>query len=281
MSKKFKSSIDLGMRPTENQNIFVDILPEFARANKFIGNYKVYVRNEEVPEGMLVAIRAHSAKTGFGEMKNYRSVVTDGVACFKDLRFIGRSGRGTFFDLYFCFGTEDNMVLTYKSAIKVTVDGPRPKRTSIKKRDSKYELKISTKKSMHLIQTINDNQIARSRTTSSSNSTFSASSPSHYSPSDSDRRSIDIHIKSEVSSPRSMYNEEMDLDTNRFPLCHIEQQQRHSFDVDYFLRMYHNLSCYSESQLMPMFKDNKTFSALLPIVKNIFESHNSNFQGRV
>ena len=92
--KSNKLNVTLGCRPTENKNIFVDALPEFARANKYIGNYNVYVQNNEVPDGTLIEIKAYSTKTGWGELKNNISRVVNDKACFEDLRFIGKSGRG-------------------------------------------------------------------------------------------------------------------------------------------------------------------------------------------
>lgn len=96
MGKKLReTSIDnLGIRSTESPNIFVSILPGFTRANKYIGNYKVFITNNELPENTPVLIRAFSTKTGEGEMKNNCTIIKNGIACFEDLRFIGKSGRG-------------------------------------------------------------------------------------------------------------------------------------------------------------------------------------------
>lgn len=85
-----------GIQSTENKNIDVDQLPEFSRANKYIGEYNVFIRNNEVPDGTQCVIFAHSVKTGPGELKNNVSIVKNGVAKFDDLRFVGKSGRGSF-----------------------------------------------------------------------------------------------------------------------------------------------------------------------------------------
>lgn len=99
MGKKLKDSCidDLGIRSTENSNIFVSILPKFTRANKHIGNYKIFIANNELPENTPVLIRAFSTKTGQGEMKNNTTTIKDGIACFEDIRFIGKSGRGNLY----------------------------------------------------------------------------------------------------------------------------------------------------------------------------------------
>lgn len=95
MTRKSKQPIKtFGIQQTENKNICVDKLPEFSRANKYIGEYNVYVKDNEVPDGTRCTIYAYSVKTGQGELKNNVSVVKDGIAKFDDIRFIGKSGRG-------------------------------------------------------------------------------------------------------------------------------------------------------------------------------------------
>lgn len=131
MTRKSRQPLkNYGTQPTENKNIYVDKLPEFSRANKYIGEYNVYVGNNEVPDGTQCTIFAFSIKTGPGELRNNVSFVRDGIVKFEDLRFVGKSGRGTRFDVYFRFETNPEVVVSYKYAIKVTVDGPRPPRSS-------------------------------------------------------------------------------------------------------------------------------------------------------
>ncbi len=93
ISKNFISR-PLEFRPTENSNIHVECLPEFIRANKYIGSYFIKVLNNEVPNGCRVVISAFSQKTGEGKLKNNLSTVQNGYAFFEDFRFIGKSGRG-------------------------------------------------------------------------------------------------------------------------------------------------------------------------------------------
>ncbi len=89
MTRKSKQPTkNFGTQSTENTNIDVDKLPEFSRANKYIGEYNVYIRNNEVPDGTRCIIYAYSSKTGNGELRNNISIVRDGIAKFDDLRFV-------------------------------------------------------------------------------------------------------------------------------------------------------------------------------------------------
>jgi hypothetical protein len=92
-SKNLNSSL-FEFRSTENKNIFVGALPQFIRANKYIGRYLIKIYNNEVQDGCPVVIKAYSEKTREGELKNNVSIVQNGIACFEDFRFIGKSGRG-------------------------------------------------------------------------------------------------------------------------------------------------------------------------------------------
>lgn len=99
---------------TEDPEIFVNCLPKFTRANKFIGTYSVCVVDGRVPDGTMVIIKAFSEKTGWGQMKNNTAVLRDGLACFQDLRFIGKSGRSMFiFCIFFKLNSQRviNMIL--------------------------------------------------------------------------------------------------------------------------------------------------------------------------
>ena len=82
------------IRETDNKDILVDELPSFTRVNKFLGDFRVHVKNNIVPNGTRVIVRAFSSKTGEGKIKNNESVVINGIAKFCDIRFVGRSGRG-------------------------------------------------------------------------------------------------------------------------------------------------------------------------------------------
>lgn len=93
MKRLFRNPVNFDYRQTENPNILVSVFTEFIRANKYIGNHTVLIKNSEVPEGCMVSLRAVSTKTGHGELKNNVTNVRNGVACFEDLRFISCSGR--------------------------------------------------------------------------------------------------------------------------------------------------------------------------------------------
>ena len=49
----------------------------------------------EVADGTTVRLTAGNDENLSGEMRNATAVMHDSVAKFNDLRFIGRSGRGT------------------------------------------------------------------------------------------------------------------------------------------------------------------------------------------
>ena len=89
------------LKSTEDPSVFVTGLPKFSRANKFIGNYYVYVAHNKIPDGTLVIIKAYSEKTGWGQMKNNTSVLRNGVAFFEDMRFVGKSGRSMSSSFFF------------------------------------------------------------------------------------------------------------------------------------------------------------------------------------
>jgi hypothetical protein len=50
----------------------------------------------EVSDGTLVTIRAGNDENFCGELRNASAIMKNQVAKFNDLRFVGRSGRGTF-----------------------------------------------------------------------------------------------------------------------------------------------------------------------------------------
>lgn len=116
---------------TGNPDVRCTKLPEFIRAKMYLGAaFYVYFENGVVPDGTQVAIRAGNSFNGNAELKNNHSFVQNGVAEFKDLRFLGRSGRGKKFNVYIVAKTHPELVFDYPNAIKVTVDGPRPPRSS-------------------------------------------------------------------------------------------------------------------------------------------------------
>jgi hypothetical protein len=107
-------------------------LPEFLRAKKNLGApFCVYVSAESnfAPDNTKVTVSAGNAKNPDAEMRNNVAYLKNGIAEFKDLRFVGKSGRGSRFNVYIRFDTSpEAKLVTYANAIKVTVDGPRPAR---------------------------------------------------------------------------------------------------------------------------------------------------------
>ena len=88
----------------------------------------MYFENNIVSHGVGVTIRASNYKNPNAELMNNESFVKNGMAEFGDLRFVGKSGRGTKFDVYILVEANPPLIIVYPNAIKVTVDGPRPPR---------------------------------------------------------------------------------------------------------------------------------------------------------
>lgn len=115
---------------TNDENVKCTRLPEHWRIKKSLGfKFQVTFDNNMVKDGCKVKITASNHKNANALIKNNESVVRNAVAEFNDLRFNSRSGRDTKFNVYIKVDSEPEMVFTYANAIKVTVDGPRPKRT--------------------------------------------------------------------------------------------------------------------------------------------------------
>ncbi len=75
--------------------ILCSALPTHHRSNKSLRNpFKVIVL-DDVADGTSVTVRAGNDENCCAEIKNYTAVMKDQVAVFNDIRFIGRSGRGT------------------------------------------------------------------------------------------------------------------------------------------------------------------------------------------
>lgn len=106
----FSSSPDLDDRggtsgrpdlvPTGSPNVLCSPLPAHWRANKSLpGSFRVVVVGggggaRDVTDGTKVTISAGNDENLVGELRNCVAYVSDGVAIFSDLRFVGRSGRG-------------------------------------------------------------------------------------------------------------------------------------------------------------------------------------------
>lgn len=115
---------------TDEPSVKCTKLPEFIRAKKHLGApFCVYVAQGFVPEATRVVVEAGNFKNPCAELKNNVSRVFNGIARFDDLRFLGKSGRGTRFNVFLRFECEPRFKhAVYSNAIKVTVDGPRPPR---------------------------------------------------------------------------------------------------------------------------------------------------------
>lgn len=117
---------------TDNPAVKCTKLPEFIRAKKQLDTpFCVYVSAGYVPDGTRLVVMAGNLKNPCAELRNNVARVWNNVARFDDLRFLGKSGRGTRFNVYMRFETEPSREAVYWNAIKVTVDGPRPPRNSI------------------------------------------------------------------------------------------------------------------------------------------------------
>ena len=129
--KSKKNILKAEIYQTENENVKCTKLPEFIRAKMYLGgSFCVYFSKNYVQDGTQVFIQAGNSVNSNAELKNNESCVKDDIAEFKDLRFLGKSGRGRKFNVYIIIKTDPEQIIVYPNAIKVTVDGPRPPRHS-------------------------------------------------------------------------------------------------------------------------------------------------------
>ena len=134
--KSKKCIMEPDIYQTEDVNVRCTKLPEFIRAKMYLGgSFRVYFAQGYVAEGTRVSIQAGNSENPNGELKNNQSFVQNCVADFKDLRFLGKSGRGKKFNVYIVVKSEPENVIVYPDAIKVTVDGPRPPRNNKNKNE--------------------------------------------------------------------------------------------------------------------------------------------------
>ena len=75
-------------------------LPTHSRSNKSLPIAFRVVALGEIADGTVVAIRAGNDENYCCELRNHTAVMKNQVAKFSDLRFVGRSGRGTQSFLY-------------------------------------------------------------------------------------------------------------------------------------------------------------------------------------
>lgn len=123
---------------TGSPSILCTKLPKHWRSNKSLPcTFKVIVLDCDVPDNTEVIISAGNKDNCNGELKNNLALFKNGVAQFNDLRFLGRSGRGKYFNITITIRPSVNQrtmttlpeqIATYNDAIKVTVDGPREPR---------------------------------------------------------------------------------------------------------------------------------------------------------
>lgn len=98
MVRKSKNSLlsKSEIHQTDASDVKCTKLPEFIRAKKYLGaSFCVYFEEGSVQDGVRVTISAGNYKNPTAELKNNESVVRNNVAEFQDLRFLGKSGRGT------------------------------------------------------------------------------------------------------------------------------------------------------------------------------------------
>uniref|UniRef100_A0A8C5TQW9 Runt-related transcription factor n=1 Tax=Malurus cyaneus samueli TaxID=2593467 RepID=A0A8C5TQW9_9PASS len=114
---------------TDSPNFLCSVLPSHWRCNKTLPVAFKVVALGDVPDGTVVTVMAGNDENYSAELRNASAVMKNQVARFNDLRFVGRSGRGSF-TLTITVFTNPTQVATYHRAIKVTVDGPREPRTT-------------------------------------------------------------------------------------------------------------------------------------------------------
>lgn len=80
---------------TDSPNILCSRLPTHWRQNKALPGAFRIVLAEEVPDGTEVSIHAGNDENCTAELRHCLTFFKNRVARFNDLRFVGRSGRGT------------------------------------------------------------------------------------------------------------------------------------------------------------------------------------------
>ncbi|CAD7091552.1 unnamed protein product [Hermetia illucens] len=80
---------------TGSPHVVCTVLPGHWRSNKTLPVAFKVVALGEVMDGTIVTIMAGNDENYCGELRNCTAVMKNQVAKFNDLRFVGRSGRGT------------------------------------------------------------------------------------------------------------------------------------------------------------------------------------------
>ncbi|KRZ68511.1 Runt-related transcription factor 1 [Trichinella papuae] len=113
---------------TGSPNLFCSELPRHWRSNKSLPMAFTVIALGEIKDGTKVSVKAGNEENFCAELRNSTAIMTNQVARFNDLRFLGKSGRGKMFTLTITVHTWPPQVTTYNKAIKITVDGPRGSR---------------------------------------------------------------------------------------------------------------------------------------------------------
>ena len=83
---------------TDSPNFVCSVLPAHWRCNKTLPvAFKVVGLSGDIPDGVTVTISAGNDDNFSAELRNATAIMKNQVARFNDLRFVGRSGRGTFY----------------------------------------------------------------------------------------------------------------------------------------------------------------------------------------
>lgn len=108
MLKASQSMTDCGnLVCTGSPNILCTQLPTHWRSNKTlpITFHVLVLGGVDIKDGTLVQVKAGNEENCCGEIRNSRALTKDGVAKFHDLRFVGRSGRGRIYIVYYYMNT--------------------------------------------------------------------------------------------------------------------------------------------------------------------------------
>jgi len=79
---------------TGSPHLVCTALPDHWRANKALPVVFNVLSLGEVPDGTAVTVMAGNEDNVYGDIKNATASMSNGVAKFTDLRFVGKSGRG-------------------------------------------------------------------------------------------------------------------------------------------------------------------------------------------
>ena len=87
---------------TDSPNFVCSVLPSHWRCNKTLPvAFKVVGLSGDIPDGVTVTILAGNDDNFSAELRNSTAIMKNQVARFNDLRFVGRSGRGESYIIYF------------------------------------------------------------------------------------------------------------------------------------------------------------------------------------